>query len=141
MVNPAPERETRMQREQGLSTGFPRSPRRRERKTGERPEKTKIRNAVRVHHRKRTNRTRRSPEEAKPERTPNDPIPPRFRPNFDDLEIQLLEHRGLDKVRLRGADGFELAVGLSVVAPDIHRLGLNLREAARKRMRRRKSAA
>ena len=46
--------------------GFPRSPRRRERKTGERPEKTKIRNDVRVHHRKRTNRTRRGPEEAKP---------------------------------------------------------------------------
>ena len=50
--------------------------------------------------------------------------------------INNLERRGLDKVRLRGADGFELAVGLSVVAPDIHRLGLNLREAARKRMRR-----
>ena len=44
------------------------------------------------------------------------------------------EHRGLDKVRRRGADGFELAVGLSVVAPDIHRLGLNLRERERMRL-------
>ena len=52
--------------------------------------------------------------------------------------INNLEHRGQDKVRLRGADGFELAVGLSVAAPDIHRLGLNLREAERKRMRRRR---
>ena len=50
--------------------------------------------------------------------------------------INNLEHRGLDKVRLRGADGFELAVGLAVVAPDIHRLGLNLLEEKRKRMRR-----
>ena len=90
MVNPSPERETRKQRPKGLSTGFPRSPRRRERKTGERPEKTKIRNAVRVHHRKRTNRTRRSLEDANPARTLNNPIPPRFHPNFDDLEIQLL---------------------------------------------------
>ena len=52
--------------------------------------------------------------------------------------INNLEHRGLDKVRLRGADGFELAVGLSVVALNIHRLGLNLRAAERKRMRRRR---
>ncbi len=52
--------------------------------------------------------------------------------------INNLEHRGLDKVRLRGADGFELAVGLSVVALNIHRLGLNLRETERKRMRRRR---
>ncbi len=74
-------------------------------------------------------------------RTLNNPLPTRFHPNFDGREIQLLEHRGLDKVRLRGADGFKLAVGLSVVAPDVHRLGLNLREAERKRMRRRKRAA
>ena len=52
--------------------------------------------------------------------------------------INNLEHRGLDKVRLRGADGFKLAVGLSVVALNIHRLGLNLRAAERKRMRRRR---
>ena len=50
--------------------------------------------------------------------------------------INNLEHRGLDKVRLRGADGFELAVGLAVVALNIHRLGLNLLEEKRKRMRR-----
>ena len=50
--------------------------------------------------------------------------------------INNLEHRGLDKVRLRGPDGFKLAVGLSVVALNIHRLGLNLLEAKRKRMRR-----
>ena len=36
------------------------------RRRRERPEKTKIRNDVRVHHRKRTNRTRHSLEEAKP---------------------------------------------------------------------------
>ena len=49
--------------------------------------------------------------------------------------INNLEHRGLDKVRLRGPDGFKLAVGLSVVALNIHRLVLNLLEDKRKRMR------
>ena len=69
---------------------FPCSPRRRERKTAERPEKTEIRDAVRVHHRKRTNRTRRSPEDVKPARTLDDPLPPRFHPDFDNRETQLL---------------------------------------------------
>ena len=78
-----------------MSTCFPRSPRRRERKTAERPEKTKIRDAVRVHHWKRTNWTRRSLEEAKPARTLNDPLPPRFHPNFDLREIQLLGNSAL----------------------------------------------
>ena len=52
--------------------------------------------------------------------------------------INNLEHRGLDRVRLRGKDGFELAVGLSVLAPDIHRLGTVLRDKERKRMLRAK---
>ena len=48
--------------------------------------------------------------------------------------INSLEHRGLDRVGLRGADGFEPAVGLSVLASNLHRVGQLLRE--RKRMRR-----
>ena len=52
--------------------------------------------------------------------------------------INNLEHRGLDRVRLRGKDGFKLAVGLSVLAPDIHRLGMILRDKERKRLQRAK---
>ena len=37
-------------------------------------------------------------------------------------EINSLEHRGLDRVRLRGPDGFERAVGLSVLASNLHRV-------------------
>ena len=48
--------------------------------------------------------------------------------------INSLEHRGLDRVRLRGPDGFELAVGLSVLAFNVHRIGQILRERERKRM-------
>ena len=40
--------------------------------------------------RTQTNRTRRSLKEAKPARTLNNPLPPRFHPNLDDREIQLL---------------------------------------------------
>ncbi len=54
------------------------------------PIKTEIRDAVRVHHRKRTNRTRRSLENAKPARTLSNPLPPRFHPDFDHRETQLL---------------------------------------------------
>ena len=49
-----------------------------------------------------------------------------------------LEHSGLDRVRLRGPEGFEPAVGLSVLAPDFHRLGMILRDKERKRMQRKR---
>ena len=48
--------------------------------------------------------------------------------------INSLEHRGLDRVRRRGPDGFERAVGLSVLAFNVHRIGQILRERKRKRM-------
>ena len=41
--------------------------------------------------------------------------------------INALEHRGLDRVRAHGAGGFERVVGLSVLAFNIHHLGLLLR--------------
>ena len=44
-----------------------------------------------------------------------------------------LEHRGLNRVRLRGSDGFELAVGLSALACNIHRVGMILRERRRRK--------
>ena len=49
--------------------------------------------------------------------------------------INSLEHRGLDRVRLRGPDGFERAVGLSVLASNLHRIGQILRGRERERMR------
>ena len=49
--------------------------------------------------------------------------------------INSLEHRGLDKVRLSGPDGFERAVGLSVLAFNLHRIGRILLERERKRLR------
>ena len=49
--------------------------------------------------------------------------------------INSLEHRGLDRVRLRGPDGFERAVGLSVLASNLHRIGRILRGRERERMR------
>ena len=52
--------------------------------------------------------------------------------------INNLEHRGLDRVRLRGPDGFELAVGLSVLALNVHRIGMILRDKERERMQREK---
>ena len=48
------------------------------------------------------------------------------------------EHRGLNRVRLRGSDGFGLAVGLSALAFNIHRIRMILREKERERMRRRR---
>ncbi len=55
--------------------------------------------------------------------------------------INGLERRGLGRVRLRGRDRFELAVGLSVLAASIHRLGRTLRDRERLRPERRKRAA
>ena len=47
--------------------------------------------------------------------------------------INNLEHRGLDRVRAFGADGFARAVALSIVAFNIHRIGLLLRRKTRRR--------
>ena len=47
--------------------------------------------------------------------------------------INNLEHRGLDRVLSYGADGFARAVALSVVAFNLHRIGLLLRRRARRR--------
>ena len=54
--------------------------------------------------------------------------------------INGLEHRGLDRVRSHGADGFERTVALSVLAANLHRLGLMLQRLDRKRQRRRRAA-
>lgn len=50
--------------------------------------------------------------------------------------INALEHRGLDRVRAHGAEGFERTVALSVLAANLHRLGRLLRQRERKRRRR-----
>ena len=47
--------------------------------------------------------------------------------------INALEHRGLDRVRTRGADGFARTVALSLLAANLHRLGQLLRERKRRR--------
>ncbi len=47
--------------------------------------------------------------------------------------INNLEHRGLDRVRAFGADGFARVVALSIVAFNIHRIGLLLRRKTRRR--------
>ena len=47
--------------------------------------------------------------------------------------INALEHRGLDRVRSRGAEGFERTVALSVLAGNLHRLGRLLHARERKR--------
>ena len=50
--------------------------------------------------------------------------------------INNLEHRGLDRVRTCGAAGFERTVALSVVACNLHRLGLLLQRRERARLAR-----
>ena len=53
--------------------------------------------------------------------------------------INSLEHRGLDRVRTHGTEGFARMVALSVLAGNLHRLGRLLRQQeqdARKRRRR-----
>ena len=52
--------------------------------------------------------------------------------------INNLEHRGLDRVRAYGADGFARMVALSMVAFNVHRLGLVLRRQEREKLRRKK---
>ena len=54
--------------------------------------------------------------------------------------INSLEHRGLDRVRSHGTDGFARMVALAVLAGNLHRLGRLLRQQeqdARRRRRRR----
>ena len=48
--------------------------------------------------------------------------------------INNLEQRGLDRVRTRGAAGFERTVGLSILAANLHRIGLIARRRERKRL-------
>ena len=50
--------------------------------------------------------------------------------------IANLERRGMDRVREDGREGFERAIGLSVVAANVHRLGLILKRKERKRLKR-----
>ncbi len=54
--------------------------------------------------------------------------------------INGLEHRGLDRVRSHGADGFARTVALSVLAANLHRIGSLLQKRERKRQRRRRVA-
>ena len=49
--------------------------------------------------------------------------------------IRNLEKHGLERVRSRSKDGFERTVGLSVVATNVHRIGLLLQRAERERLR------
>ena len=54
--------------------------------------------------------------------------------------INNLEHRSLDRVRSHGADGFERTVALTVLAVNLHRIGLVLQHREREILRRRKKA-
>jgi len=46
-----------------------------------------------------------------------------------------LEHRGLDRVRTRGAEGFARTASLSIVAANVHRLGRIYLDKDRRRLR------
>ena len=50
--------------------------------------------------------------------------------------INGLEHRGLDRVRSHRAEGFARTVALSVLAANLHRIGLLLQKRERERLRR-----
>ena len=52
--------------------------------------------------------------------------------------INNLEHRGLDRVLAYGASGFDRMVSLSMVAFNVHRLGLVLRSQEQALLRRKK---
>ena len=54
--------------------------------------------------------------------------------------IHCLEHRGRDRVRAYGAEGFARVVALSVLALNLHSLGLLLRCQVRSRARRQTAA-
>ena len=47
--------------------------------------------------------------------------------------INNLNHRGLDRIRTQGEDGFFRTVALSVVAANVHRLGQITKQQLRKR--------
>ena len=47
--------------------------------------------------------------------------------------INNLEHRGLDRVRSRGAEGIARTVALSVLAANLHRLGLLVKRRRKRR--------
>ena len=49
--------------------------------------------------------------------------------------INNLEHRGIDRVRLKGRVGFARTVALYAVALNVHRLGRLLRQQAREQHR------
>ena len=49
--------------------------------------------------------------------------------------VNNLEQRGLGRIRCEGADGFARMVGLSVLAGNVHRIGLILQRCARKQMK------
>ena len=51
--------------------------------------------------------------------------------------INALNHKGCDKVRVRGKEGFARSVALSVLAANIHRLGALVRNREREREKRR----
>ena len=55
--------------------------------------------------------------------------------------INNLEQRGLDRVRTRGAAGFERTVALSVLAANLHRIGLVLQRRERRRLERQRKRA
>ena len=90
VVNPGPERETRTQREQGLSTGFPCSPRRRERKTAERPDKDRNPGRRPGSSSEADESDPAQPRRCKTRTNPQRPAPARFHPDFDNRETQLL---------------------------------------------------
>ncbi len=46
--------------------------------------------------------------------------------------IRNLEHRGLDRVRSHGVEGFERTVALSVLACNVHRIGRMIRDRAKR---------
>ena len=60
----------------------------------------------------------------------------RAHPAVDPSAINGLEHRGLDRVRSHGADGFARTVALSMLAANLHRIGLLLQKRERKRRQR-----
>ena len=49
--------------------------------------------------------------------------------------INKLEHRGLDRVRSKGREGFARTVALSLVSLNVHRLGRLVRQQMRERHR------
>ena len=55
--------------------------------------------------------------------------------------INYLEHCGLDRVRSHGADGFAHTVALSILAANLHRIGVLVRQCVRDAERRRRHRA